>query len=61
MEASFLTHSQPTPRLTLSLVCSPGLHHHSSGDNMKSPKTKVVVSLLPVSATHCALGVMWAQ
>lgn len=40
-----MTHSQPTPRLTLSLVCRSVLHHHSSVDIMKSPESEVVLSL----------------
>ena len=40
MQASFTTHSQPTPRLTLSLVCPSVLQFYSSVDNMKSPKPK---------------------
>ena len=58
MEASFITHSQPTPRLTLSLVCRSLLHHFSSVDIMKSPESKVVLSL------HCQCPprtAPWAQ
>ena len=58
MEASFITHSQPTPRLTLSLVCRSVLHHYSSVDIMKSPKSEAVLSL----CCPCPLrAVPWAQ
>lgn len=53
-----MTHSQPTPRLTLSLVCRSVLHHYSSVDNMKSPKTEVVLSLCCKCPTRT---VPWAQ